>query len=327
MNGPLGTSDPPSRLVITGSSGLYGQALLAEIRRQLPGAQVLGIDVRGADGPAADECVVGDIADQAVPDLVCRFSPDTVVHLAFAVQPGRDAAAARSANIDGTRRLLDAAARARPRRLLVASSATVYGAWPDGPPVCDESAPLRPLPGYYYSAHKGIVEEMVSAFAAAHPDMAVSVTRPAIVVGRGVRNFLADYFLGVPFLGLPDGRDTPLQFVHRDDLARATLAILLASARGAFNVAPDDAVSHRQLAAALKIPAIPLPYVAMVGLGRVWWTLRLPWLATPPGLVGYVRHSWLVSSRRLRDELGFQFDYSSAAAFAELVAGDEQRGG
>jgi hypothetical protein len=86
-------------------------------------------------------------------------------------------------------------------------------------------------------------------------------------------------------------------------------------------------MTHREIARALGVPAVPMPYAVMAGIGRLWWALRLPWLATPPGLVGYVRHPWVMTSARLRDELGFAFDYSSAAAFAELVAGDDQRAG
>ncbi|MFM7244854.1 MAG: NAD-dependent epimerase/dehydratase family protein [Planctomycetaceae bacterium] len=319
------TAAPPSRLAITGSSGLYGRAVIAELRRTLPEARVLGIDLRPADGDEPDAFWRGSITDVGFAAAVTAFAPDAILHLAFAVQPGRDAAAMRAANIDGTRAVLDVAARLSPSRLLVASSATVYGAWPDNPPACDESAAVRPLPGYYYSAHKGVVERMVAEFAAVRPEIAVSLTRPAIICGRGVRNFLADYFLGVPFLCLADGRDTPLQFVHPSDLARATVAILAASARGPFNVAPGDAVTHRQIAAALGVPAVPMPFALMAAVGRLWWTLRLPWLATPPGLVGYVRHPWVMSSRRLETELGFTFAHTSAAAFAELVAGDDQR--
>lgn len=319
------TPAPPARLAITGSSGLYGRAVIAEIRRALPAARVLGIDLRPADRDEPDVFWQGSITAAGFLDAMAAFTPDTIVHLAFAVQPGRDAAAMRATNVDGTRAVLDAAARLSPSRLLVASSGTVYGAWPDNPAACTESDRIRPLPGYYYSAHKGVVERMVGEFAAVRPEIAVSLTRPAIVCGRGVRNFLADYFLGVPFLCLPDGCDTPLQFVHQDDLARATLAILAASARGPFNVAPDDALTHRQIAAALGVPAVPVPHAVMAAVGRVWWTLRLPWLATPPGLAGYVRHPWVMTSQRLHSELGFRFAHSSASAFADLVDGDDQR--
>jgi len=124
-------TDHPSRIAITGSSGLYGRALLGEIRRRLPEARVLGVDIRAADACPPDDVLSLDVADPALPAAIARFAPDTLVHLAFAVQPGRDAAALRSANIDGTRRILEAAARVRPTRVLVASSATVYGAQPD----------------------------------------------------------------------------------------------------------------------------------------------------------------------------------------------------
>lgn len=320
-------ADPPQRIAITGSGGLYGQAVIREIRRAWPTARVLGIDFRPAAGEAVDAFWQGDVCDTRLGAVLRDERPDAVVHLAYAVHPGRDRARLRAVNVEGTRTVLAAAAACGATRVLVASSATVYGPWPDNPAVCDEATAIRPLRGYYYSADKGVVEHLVAGFAAANPGTVVSWTRPAIVVGRGVRNFLADYFLGVPFLCLPDGRDTPLQFVHRDDLARATLAILGASARGPFNVAPDDALTHREVARALGVPAVPMPFVVMAAVGRLWWTLRLPWLATPPGLVGYVRHPWVVTSKRLQDELGFSFAYSSAAAFAELVAGDEQRAG
>ena len=314
-----------TRIAITGSAGLYGRALIREIRRTLPTARVLGVDRRAAVGDAPDDTVLGDICDPETTAAIETFRPDTVVHLAYAVQPGRDAGRLQADNLDGTRCMLAATVSSGAGRLLVASSATVYGAWPDNPPRCVETTPLRPLPGYYYSAHKGVVEEMVQGFAAAHPEIAVSVTRPAIICGHGVRNFLSDYFLGIPVVLLPDGRNTPLQFVHHEDVARATLSILLRSARGPFNIAPPDAVTQRQIASMLGVPAVPMPFAVMAVIGRVWWALRLPWLAMPPGLVGYSRHSWVMSSDRLGQELGFEFEYSSAAALGELIAGDEGR--
>lgn len=309
---------PIQRIAITGSSGVYGQALLREIRRSLPAATVLGIDRRSGVA-ATDAALHRDIRDPEVAAAIREFRPDTVVHLAYAVQPGRDASVMRSVNIDGTRAVLAAAVAGGVPRVLVASSATVYGAWPDNPPACDEATPLRPRKEYYYSDQKGIVERDVAAFAAAHPEIAVAWTRPAIICGPGVKNFLTDFFLNMPCMLLPDGRDTPLQFVHEDDLARATLTILAAGGRGPFNVSPEDSITQRELARVLGVPAIPMPFCLINATARVWWTLRLPWIAAPPGMAHYLRHPWRMTSRRLSDELGFACSHSSWRAFRSLM--------
>ena len=289
------------------------------IRGSLPRASVLGLDVRPAAADPPDASWKGDIRDPAAGRIIGEFRPDTVVHLAYAVQPGRDAATMRSVNVEGTRHVLASAASCGASRMLVASSGTVYGAWPDNPPACDEEAPVRPRPEYAYAADKGVVERDVAAFAAAHPQIAVAWTRPAIICGPGVRNFLSDIFLTVPFLALPDGRDTPLQFVHEDDVARATLAILSRDARGPFNIAPEDSVTQRQIARAMRIAAVPLPFFVVAAASRVWWTLRLPWVATPPGLARYLRHRWVMTSARLTRECGFVFAHSSESAFRTLL--------
>lgn len=318
---------PLDRIAITGSAGVYGRAVIRAVRSAFPAARVLGIDRRTA-GPAesaADDAWQGDVRDPALADVLRTFRPDTVVHLAYAVQPDRDRAAMRTVNVDGTRRVLEGAAASGAVRILVASSATVYGAWPDNPPSCAETTPLRPRGEFAYAADKGEVERLVAAFADDHPHIAVSVTRPAIICGPGVKNFLSDIFLTVPFMVLPDGNDTPLQFVHEDDVAAATLAILSSSARGPFNVAPHDAMTQREIALAMKIAAVPLPFFVVSAVSRLWWTLRLPWVATPPGLAYYLRHPWVMDCGRLTRECGFACAHSSREAFRTLLPPDAAR--
>lgn len=324
MTAIIACPPPLDRIAITGSAGVYGRALIRAVRRGFPAARVLGIDRRGAaaaDG-MADERWQGDIRDPALAHVLRAFRPDTVVHLAYAVQPDRDRAAMRTVNVDGSRRVLEGAAASGAVRILVASSATVYGAWPDNPPSCVETTPLRPRSDFAYAADKGEVERFLTAFAAAHPHIAVSVTRPAIICGPGVKNFLSDIFLTVPFMVLPDGHDTPLQFVHEDDVAAATLAILVRSARGPFNVAPADALTQREIARAMKIAAVPLPFFVVNAASRLWWTLRLPWVATPPGLAHYLRHPWVMDCGRLTRECGFACAHSSREAFRTLLPPD-----
>ncbi len=280
---------------------------------------ILGIDLAPANSDAPDEFVRADIRDDAVATALAQFRPDTVIHLAFMVEPCRDLRVMRDVNVRGTERVLAACVNAGVQRLLVSSSATVYGPWPEHAVPCPEDAPLRPLASFAYAAHKGEVEAMLTACAAQRPEIAVAWTRPGIVCGRGERNFLSDIFLTVPFMVLPGGADTPLQFVHTDDLADATLAILAANGRGPFNVAPPDALTQRELAAMMGIPAVRMPAWLVDAAARVWWTLRLPWVRTPPGLASYLRHPWLVDPSRLIRECGFACAHSSREAFATLL--------
>ena len=73
---------------------------------------------------------------------------DIVVHLAAIVGPIPDEGLMTRVNVDGTRRVLDAAARAGVNRVVRLSSAAVYGAWENNPVPLTEDAVLRPNPGY-----------------------------------------------------------------------------------------------------------------------------------------------------------------------------------
>jgi UDP-glucose 4-epimerase len=315
----MDASSPPRRIALTGSSGLYGRSLLRAIRQQLPDARTLGIDMTPPRHEPPDEFVRTDIRDDAVTEALAAFAPDTIIHLAFMVEPSRDLRRMREVNVDGTERVLAAAVACRASRVLVSSSATAYGPWPEHEVPCTEDAPIRPRPAFTYAAHKGEVEAMLTSFAAAHPEIAVAWTRPAIVCARGEENFLSAIFLTVPFMVLPGGADTPLQFVHASDVAAATLAILAHDGRGPFNVAPSDALTQRELAAMMGILAIRMPAWLVTAAASVWWTLRLPWIRTPPGLTAYLEHPWLIDSSRLRRECGFEFRTTSREAFATLL--------
>ena len=321
------TSDPQPirRVAITGSSGLCGRAIVRAIRRLLPGATTLGFDLAAPRSDPPDAFVQGNLLDTDLGAVFERFAPDAVVHLAYIVEPCRDLKRMHAVNITGTERVLAAVTQARVPRLLVSSSATVYGPWPEHALPCTEEMPLRPVPSFTYAAHKGVVEVMLAAFAANQPGTTVAWTRPGIVCASGETNFLSDLFLTVPFMALPSGRDTPLQFVHADDLAAATLTILAARGRGPFNVAPPDALTQRDLATMMGIRAVAIPARLIRAAASAWWALRLPWIRTPPGLTAYLADPWLVDSSRLTRECGFDFTHSSREAFATLLQDPSRR--
>src|SRR5271170_5073153 len=116
----------PARILVSGSSGLIGSALL-------PGLRANGYEVaRLARGTASGAGhVVWDPARPLAPESVSGF--DAVVHLAGESIVGRWTEAKKSrirdSRVQGTRRLAEALAAAaqRPRLLISASAIGYYG--------------------------------------------------------------------------------------------------------------------------------------------------------------------------------------------------------
>ncbi len=307
------------RILITGSSGFYGRAVVSGIRKEWPNAEIFGLDMVAPKTDAPDRFQQCDITDSGLREHVVLFRPDTILHLAFVVNPMRDEKRMHEINVGGTGNLLAAAAEAGPSRLLISSSATAYGAWPDNPVPMSEDHPLRTRSEYRYADDKFQVEMLLAEFTELHPQIAVSWTRPCMIYGPGMTNFMTTLFTVPPVLTLPGGSNPQMQFVHLDDVADATLAILKADARGPFNVAPPDWFTMRDLARLSGRFAIPVPFGVCRALTACWWALRLPIFHFPSPLWYFIRYPWVVSPERLMTEVGFQFRHSSTDVIRLLL--------
>jgi len=175
--------EPGSRVVVTGVAGFIGshltEALLAE------GRQVLGVDRRDpANARTAAEnlefCLTapgftfipGDLNDLSMESLV--EGADTVFHLAgvpgVQLSWGAEFCDYAMSNVVATQRLADACVRAGVRRLVVASSSSVYGN--GGPGILREDGPARPASPY--GATKLAAERLCLAYAE-RPDSGTGV--------------------------------------------------------------------------------------------------------------------------------------------------------
>lgn len=127
------------RALVTGALGFVGTYLTAHLLAE--GDEVIGLD--------RDE---GDITDPAVIDrLVAKHSPEVIYHLAGAADVGaswRDPVATWDVNATATLHLLESARTRGVRRVLVVSSADVYGMVdPEDLPL-NETSPVRPASPY-----------------------------------------------------------------------------------------------------------------------------------------------------------------------------------
>ncbi len=230
-----------AKLLITGSSGLIGSALMSS----LPAAnyEVIGIDTRPPLHPRALQLDITDAG--AIADLLAEV--DGVIHLAAVsrvIFGERNPAQCRAINIGGTFSILTAIQKSRHKPWIIyASSREVYGE-PENLPV-SEDAPLRPV--NVYGETKVVAERCVEAHAAAgftaaivrfsnvygnattdHPDRVVPAFCAAAIAGDALR---------------VDGGQNTFDFTHISDVARGLVSVIETLNRGMRSVPPIHFVS------------------------------------------------------------------------------------
>ncbi|MFS8373185.1 NAD-dependent epimerase/dehydratase family protein [Xanthomonas campestris] len=176
------------RVLVSGASGFTGRYMSQQLKEQ--GCTVIGVGTRcdGAGTSATDEFWPMDLRDAAdVARVVAQAQADYVVHLAAVAFVGHgDADDFYRVNLLGTRNLLQAlaASQHRPERVLIASSANVYGNATEG--VIDES--VTPSPANDYAVSKLAMEYVASLW---HERLPLVIARPFNYTGVGqATNFL-----------------------------------------------------------------------------------------------------------------------------------------
>jgi UDP-glucose 4-epimerase len=284
-------------IAITGASGLVGQRLLPVLGEHPAVTRLVGLDVRPPRRRVRDlEFRLVDVARAEVKPLLEGI--DVLVHLASVVDPIPDEAMMARVNVDGTRRVLDAAAAVGVRRVVRVSSAAVYGAWANNPVPLTEDAPLRPNPGFSPAVLAAEVERLLAEWHDDHPGVVVTTLRSAPVLGPGAERLPSRLLLGRPPLRVR-GAAPPVQAVHVDDLVAAVALVALADHPGTFNVASDgwlDPAQADALRPESRVPALPAQMLERL----LTWTWRVGVGDVPPGVVPYLVYPWVIANDRLR---------------------------
>ena len=300
----------PARVVVTGAHGSVGRRVVARLAGQHRTAAVVAIDKEAS--PAPYSSVTTKQADLADADLGALFSgADSVVHLASTVTAGTLNPAEVELEAALLHRVLDALSSAAVPHLVVMSSAMVYGAWKDNPVPVTEDAAVRPNPDFDWALQRHRLERLALQWGTG-PDRSVTVLRPAAVVAEDRLGQLANTLRAARSGVAADG-DPPVQYLHADDLAAAVVTSVNARYDGILNVAPDGWIPPDTLAdlegprPRLRVPS----HLARILSGLRWRSGLAP---TPPGVVPYTIHPWVVANDRLR-ALGWRATYTNEEAW------------
>lgn len=294
------------KVLVTGATGFLGGALVERLLAR--GERDLRIMVRAGSRRDRVEAVRARYpearveyvqANLTVPAEIARAvaGVDVVYHLAAALKGA--AADMFLSTVVGSKNLLDAlAAQARPVRVVLVSSFSVYGVADLGRGArIDESSPLESKPAQrdLYGQVK-LREEQLFRERAARDRFELVILRPGVIYGPGGSAFSSRVGLNLFGIFLELGGDNRLPLSYLDNCADA---IVLAGQAGArpgepaiYNVHDDDLPTcHDYLIAYKKqvgpIRTLPLPYplLALLSRGVEWyhrWSRgQLPAIFTP----------------------------------------------
>jgi UDP-glucose 4-epimerase len=330
------------KVAVTGPTGEIGKPLMSELEVRDEVGSVLGM-ARSPFDPAEEgwEKVTyrrGDILDRG--SLAALFDgADVAVHLAFAIFGSREET--RKVNLQGTRNVFEAAIKAGVKRLVYASSVAAYGFHPENPLPLTEDVPARGSEGFYYSAQKAELEDLLDELLLGSPVEAY-VFRPCIVAGPRATMLIEQTVEAVrvgdpvPVLRkgigklplvkpiLPDP-GTPLQLVHHDDVAQAMAAAIAGDGPpGAYNLAGEGEVRVRDIARALGWRWVPVPSPAVsVGTAAArrlkFVNSKLEWAIAADTPV-------LMDTTKARHDLGWKPQHDAQETLQETVVGAKGKG-
>lgn len=285
--------------LVTGICGRLGRLLTRALHRH---TEVIGIDRREFEGKPKDVLHHRvDIRRKKTRDVLRSGNVDTLVHLGVMHNPRESDEERHSWNVSGFQHLLEYAVKYGVRKVVVLSSANVYGPSPDNPQFLTEEAPL--LGAQRFSEIRDLMEVDMLAqnFLWRHPEIETVILRPCHILGR-VRNAPSNYLRAVrPIMIL--GFDPMVQVVHERDVLQAIELALEPGRRGIYNIrGPGEVPLSRAFELVGKRPLFVPAGLARRALNGMWRS-RLGNFPAPE--LDYVRYVCMVDDQRARRELGY----------------------
>lgn len=305
------------QVLLTGATGFIGAHVARALARE--GHAVRCLTRPGSRRgvlPAGATWVEGDVRSSV--DLRAAVDAcEAVVHSAALYELwAREPRAFHETNVEGTRRVLEAAKRAGARRVVHTSSVACIGEAPAGG-LADEAtgADARDLIGGYKRS-KWEAERVALSFA--EDGLEVVVVNPAAVIGPGderptpTGKIIRDYLLG----RIPRFVDTPMSFVDVRDVAAGHVLALRRGQSGRRyiltnrdgNVGLGAFLTLVAEEAGLPPPRGPLPYAVAWVAGALSTFVADHITGRPPRVplngVRMARHRMQFDPRRAIEELG-----------------------
>ena len=313
----------PKNCLVTGATGVIGVPLVEELIKEGHRVTILARDASKTDFfPDSVKIVRGDLSDRKSLEKASDEA-EWIFHLAAKLHISNPSPELRGeyleTNVEGTRRLLEIAARNRTEKFVFFSTINVYGA-SRRPEIFDETSPLNPIG--FYGESKVLAENLVKEAKNSEGKKIGVCLRPAAVYGSRMKGNYLQLARAIKrgrffFIGDAQNRRT---LIHQKDAARAAVtAAEKADGGSVYNVTDGEIHSFREIveeisrAAGVRPPRLQMPVAPFrIGFDALHLLEKFTGLKFPfnKAMLEKLLEDIAVSGEKIQKELGFrpQFD-------------------
>lgn len=288
------------KVVITGIAGRLGKALARRLHRDWA---VIGIDRRPMDTLPRDIVFHQvDIRRRKAEDVFRTNRIDALIHLNIMHDLRKSKRERDEFNVLGTQKILHLCQQHNVGKVVILSSANVYGPAPSNNQFLTEEAPLMGSTSFGAIRDLIAVDMYASSFFWRHPELETVILRPVHIVGD-VHNAPSNYLrLGrIPTLM---GYDPMIQLIHIEDVVEAMVTALKPGIRGIYNIAGPGELPLSELIKVLGKRRLPVPEPVARPLFNMMWRARLTNFPTPE--LDHIKYVCMVDDSRARQNLGYR---------------------
>ncbi len=288
-------------VAITGISGNLGRIVAKLLHRE---ERIIGIDRRPFPGRPKDvEHHALDLRKKRCEDIFRKEDIRALVHMGFVHGPRASTHEHHTFNVLGTTNVLEYCVRHGVKKVVIVSSASVYGPSPDNSNFLTEDAPLMAAARFPQMRDLIEADMYAQSFFYRHTDIETVILRPVHILGPQIHNGPSNY-LRMPRPWTLLGFDPVLQFIHAEDVARAIQQVLRPGIRGVYNVIGPGEVPLSYALRELGRQPLPVPHLVARPLVKALFRYKV--VDFPPAELDFLQFLCAVDGGRARREWGWE---------------------
>lgn len=288
-------------VVITGISGRLGRLLAQSLHRDRR-YHVIGIDRRPFVGKPKDiDHLQVDLRSKKARDIFRHHKVDALIHMGLMHKPRASVAESYSWNIRGTDKLLEYCTAYEVPKVVLLSSANVYGPRPENDQFLREDAPLLAAQAFPEMRDLVEIDHIASSFFWKAREINTVILRPVHILG-GVHNAPSNY-LRLPRVPTLLGFDPMIQPIHELDVVRAISLALRPEVRGIYNIVGAGQLPLSEILRELGKKTLPVPHLMAKSIWKHAWKFGLS--SFPVAELDFIRYVCMVDGGRAIEDLGF----------------------